>query len=63
MPTIRTKIPKEANTKDVIKDLDTTDELQEAATVCISAEVGKLAQSTCKAAYIQSLGISLKKSF
>ena len=37
MPTIRTKIPEEANTKVVIKDLDTTDELREAAVVRIAS--------------------------
>ena len=35
MPTIGTKIPEEANTEFVIKDLDTVDEIREAAAVRI----------------------------
>ena len=37
MPTIRTEIPEEANTKAIIKDLDTDDELREAAAVHIAS--------------------------
>ena len=36
MPTIRTEIHEEANTEAIIKDLDTTEELQEAAVVRIA---------------------------
>ena len=43
MPTIRTEVSKEANTKAVIKDLDTTDELREAAAVRMTSYQGRLA--------------------
>ena len=43
MPTIRTEIPKEANTETVIKDLDTVDELREAAVVHIALYQQRLA--------------------
>ena len=64
MPTIRIEIPEEVNAEAITKDLDTTDEIREVAVVRISiipTEVGKLAQPACKAAYIQSWGVSLKK--
>ena len=64
MPTIQIEIPEEVNAEAITKDLDTTDELREVAVVrisIISAEAGKLAQPACKAAYIQSRGVSLKK--
>ena len=37
MQTIRTRIPEETSTESIIKDLDTTDELREAATICIAS--------------------------
>ena len=37
MPTIWTKILKEANSETITKDLDTTDDLREAAAVCIES--------------------------
>ena len=37
MPTIRTKVPKEASTEAIIKDLDTANELREAAAVRIAS--------------------------
>ena len=37
MPTIRTEIPEEVNTKVIIKDLDTADELREVAAIHISS--------------------------
>ena len=37
MPTLRTRIPKEANAEAVTKDLDMADELREAANVCIAS--------------------------
>ena len=63
MPSIRTEVHEEANAEAITKDLDTTDELREAAAVCIAiilTENGKLVQPTCKAMYIQSRGVSLK---
>ena len=37
MPTVRTEIPEKANVEAVANDLDTTDELQEAAVVGIAS--------------------------
>ena len=37
MPTIRTKVPEEANAEAITKGLDTIDELQEAAAVRITS--------------------------
>ena len=37
VPTLRTKIPEEANTESIAKDLDMTDELREAAVVLIAS--------------------------
>ena len=37
MPTLRTKIPEEANAEAVTKDLDMTNELREVATVRIAS--------------------------
>ena len=37
MPTVRAEIPKKANVKAIVKDLNTTDELREAATVRIAS--------------------------
>ena len=37
MPTIRVEIPKKANVEALVKDLDTTDELREAAAVRIAS--------------------------
>ena len=37
MPTIRTEIPEKANVEAVIKDINTTDELREAAAVGITS--------------------------
>ena len=37
MPAIRLEIPEKTNVEVVAKDLDTTDELQEAAVVCIAS--------------------------
>ena len=42
MPTIRTGIPEEANVEAVTKDLDTIDELREAAVVRIASYQQKL---------------------
>ena len=64
MPIGRTKIPKKENVEVVAKDQDVTDELREATTVCIASyqySLEKLAQPTCKATYIPSRRISLKK--
>ena len=44
MPTIRTEIPKEANTEVVIKDLDTVNELREVAAVSITSYQQRLAR-------------------
>ena len=43
LPTIRTEIPEEANTEAIIKDLDATDELWEAAVVRIALYQQRLA--------------------
>ena len=43
IPTIRTYIPEEENTEAVIKDLDTTDELQEVAALRIASYQQRLA--------------------
>ena len=43
MPTIRTKILKQASTKAIIKDLDMTDKLREAATIRIASYQPRLA--------------------
>ena len=43
MPTIRTKIPEEANTEAVVKDLDTDDELREVAAIHIASYQQRLA--------------------
>ena len=37
MPTLRTKITKEANTEALAKDLDMIDELCEAVTMCMAS--------------------------
>ena len=37
MPTLQTKITKEANTEALAKDLDMTDELREAAAMCMAS--------------------------
>ena len=36
VPTLRTEIPEKANTEAIAKDLDMTDELREAAAICIA---------------------------
>ena len=36
VPTLRTEIPEKANTEAIAKDLDMTDELREAAAICIT---------------------------
>ena len=43
MPTIRIGIPEETSTKAIIKDLDTVDELREAAAICIASYQQRLA--------------------
>ena len=43
MPTIRTEVLEEANAEAIIKDLNTTDELREAAAVCIASYQQRLA--------------------
>ena len=43
MPTIRTEISEEANAEAITKDLDTTDKLWEAVTVCIASYQQKMA--------------------
>ena len=43
MPTLRTRIPEEANAEAIAKDLDMADELREAAAVCIASYQQKLA--------------------
>ena len=43
MPTIRIEIPEEANVEAITKDLDTTDELREAAVVLIASYQQRLA--------------------
>ena len=56
VPTLRTKIPKKANTEVIAKDLDMVDELHEAATM-----INKLIQQACKAVCIKSRRPSLEK--
>ena len=43
MPTIRMGIPEEASIEAIIKDLDTTDKLREAAAMCIASYQQRLA--------------------
>ena len=43
MPTIQTGISEEASTEAIIKDLDTANELREAATICIASYQQRLA--------------------
>ena len=37
VPTLRTEVPEEANTKAIVKDLDMTDELREAMAIRIAS--------------------------
>ena len=43
MPTLRTEIPKMANTKAIAKDLDMVDEHREAAVVCMASYQQRMA--------------------
>ena len=66
MPTIRTEIPKEANTEAVIKDLDTINELREAAAVRIASYQQRfvnLHNQRVKPRTFKAGEISLKKGF
>ena len=43
MPTVQAETPEKANAEALVKDLDTTDELREAAAVCIASYQQRLA--------------------
>ena len=64
MPTLRTNIPEQSNTKSVIKDLDMVDELHEAMAVRIASYHHRLANlynRHMKARMFQPGGLVLRK--
>ena len=66
MPTLRTDLPEQSNTETVIKDLDTADELREAAVVRISSyhnRTSKPLQQVSETLYVSARGLGPKKSF